>query len=248
MGLFIAAAITCALVLLVWGTQLWRLTPAPERRFVAAAAALTLPMFFVALWGVRLPFTDPLILRFAALVHPDLPLGALRSTAAYLLPKSLEAPLIEEPAKLWPLLLPLFRARLRDVSPVRVGLALGLGFALSEVAGLAVLLSTYPPYRPLPFWAFGGFIIERLLVALFHATFTTLALRRWGRGFGLGVLAAMAAHWAANFPIILMALGVPPLGPRWPMVITAWLGICFAACAVFVARVVADDPTDARRP
>jgi hypothetical protein len=32
------------------------------------------------------------------------------------------------------------------------------------------------------------------------------------------------------------------------MVITAWLGICFAACAVFVARVVADDPTDARRP
>jgi RsiW-degrading membrane proteinase PrsW (M82 family) len=242
MGLFIAAVITCALVLLVWGSQLWRVTPAAERRFVALAGALTLPMFFVALWGVRFPFTDPLILRFAALLHPNLDPSALRGTAAYLLPKSLEAPLVEEPAKLWPLLIPLFRARLRDASPVRVGLSLGLGFALSEVLGLAALLSAYPPYRALPFWAFGGFILERLMVALFHAAFTLLALRRWGRGFAGGVLAAMAAHWAGNFPIILMALDVPALGDRWPAVITAWLGVCFVGSAVFVARAVADDP------
>lgn len=242
MGLFIAAAVASALVVLVWGSQLRRVTPAAERGFLLAAAALTLPAFFVALWGVRLPVTDPLILRFAALLHPDLSPGALRGTAAYLLPKSLEAPLVEEPAKLWPLLVPLFRARLERASPVRVGLALGLGFALSEIAGLAVLLAHHPPYRALPFWAFGGFIVERLLVALFHGAFTVLSLRRWRRGPGAGLLAAMGAHWLANFPIVLMALDLPPLGARWASVVTAWVGVCFVAAAVFVARAVADDP------
>lgn len=242
MGLLIAAAVTFALIVAVWGSQLRRITPEGERRFLLVAAALTLPMFFVALWGVRFPITDPLILRFAAWLHPDLPTSALRSTAAYLLPKSLEAPLVEEPAKLWPLALPFFRARLRHASPVRVALALGLGFALSEVAGLAALLAQHPLYRTLPFWAFRGFIVERLVVTLFHGAFTALALRRWGRRFGAGVLAAMAAHWACNFPIILMALDVPPLGALWPKVITAWIGVCFSALAVFVARAVTDDP------
>lgn len=124
---------------------------------------------------------------------------------------------------------------------MRVGLALGLGFALSEVLGLTVLLWEHPLYRALPFWAFGGFIIERVVVALLHGAFVVMALRRWGRGFGCGVLCAMLAHWAVNFPIILMALDVPPLGPLWPQVITAWLGIYFVAIAVFVSRQVTDD-------
>lgn len=241
MGLYLAAAVACALILAVWGAQLWRLAPPAERGLLLVAAALTLPSFVVALWGVRLPFTDPLLVRFAAHFHPELPPAALRATAAYLLPKSLEAPLVEEPFKLWPLLVPAFRLRLRAASLARVGLALGLGFALSEVVGLAALLGTYPPYRALPFWAFGGFIAERLVVALFHAAFCAMALRRWGARFGAGVALAMAAHWAANFPIILMALDVPPLGALWPQVITAWLGVSFVALAVFVARVAGEE-------
>jgi hypothetical protein len=242
MGLYLAAAVTCALIVFVWGAQLWRLAPPAERAFLLLAAALTLPSFFVALWGVRLPFTDPLLVRFAAHFHPELPPAALRATAAYLLPKSLEAPLVEEPFKLWPLLVPAFRLRLRTASLARVALALGLGFALSEVAGLAVLLGSHPAYRALPFWAFGGFIAERLIVALFHAAFCAMALRRWGRGLAAGLALAMTAHWAANLPIILMALDFPPLGALWPQVITAWLGMYFVALAVFVARVAGEEP------
>lgn len=229
MGIFIAAAISCALVLVVWGAHLRRVAPAAERPFLLLAGALTLPMFFAALWGVRIPLTDPLLVRFAAHFHPGLPLPALKATAAYLLPKSLEAPLVEELAKLWPLALPFFRRRLREAHPARVGFALGLGFALSEVAGLALLIARVPAYRDLPFWMFGGFVGERVVVALFHATFTMLAVRRWGDGFGRGLLAAMAAHWAANFPIVLMALKVPDLGARWPTVISGWLGLGFLA-------------------
>jgi len=236
MGICIAAAITSALVLLLWGGVLRNATQPEQRRFLLVAGALTLPMFFVALWGVRLPFTDALIVRFARLFHPDLPLGQLRATAAYLLPKSLEAPLVEEPAKLWPLLLPMFRARLKDASPLRVGLALGLGFALSEVWGLAALIYQHPPYRTVPFWMFGGFIGERVLVGFLHGAFTSLALRRWGHGFAVGVLAAMAAHWACNFPIVLMALRIPDLGAHWPTVVSLWVAFCFAVAFVAVGR------------
>lgn len=227
MGILVAAAIASVIALLLWGTLARSASPQEHRRFLLVAGLLTLPMFAVALWGLRLPFTDPLIVRFARLFHPDLPLAQLRATAAYLLPKSLEAPLVEEPAKLWPLLIPMFRARLAGSNPVRVGLALGLGFALSEVWGLAAILYQYPPYRGLPFWMFGGFIGERVIVALLHGAFTSLALRRWGDRFAMGVLAAMAAHWACNFPIVLMALDVPPLGALWPSVISGWLALCF---------------------
>ncbi len=242
MGIYIAAAITSALVLLLWGGLIRNATPPAQRRFLLVAGALTLPMFAVALWGVRLPFTDALIVRLARLFHPDLPLAQLRATAAYLLPKSLEAPLVEEPAKLWPLLLPMFRARLKDTNLVRVGLALGLGFGLSEVWGLAALIHQHPPYRSLPFWMFGGFIGERVLVGFLHGAFTSFALRRWDNGFAVGVLAAMAAHWACNFPIVLMALRIPDLGAYWPTVASLWVAFCFAAAFVVVGRELDKQP------
>lgn len=240
MGIYIAAAIASAIALVSWGALVRNGSAPEQRRFLLVAGALTLPMFFVALWGVRLPFTDPLILRFARWVHPDLPLGSLRATAAYLLPKSLEAPLVEEPAKLWPLLIPAFAARVKGADPVRVGLALGLGFAVSEVWGLAVLLHAYPPYRELPFWMFSGFIGERVLVGLLHGVFASRALRRWDNGFAAGVLVAMAAHWACNFPIVLSALNLPPLGALWPAVLSAWVALCFVVGLVTVQGELAE--------
>ena len=83
-----------------------------------------------------------------------------------------------------------------------------LGFGIGEIWFLAHALIKSPSYPDLPFWMFGGFMIERLAVCFLHGAFLVppfYALAA-GRSFLLGGLAGMVLHFLLNFPIYLASI------------------------------------------
>ena len=76
----------------------------------------------------------------------------------------------------------------------------------------------------LPFYQFGGYVVERLMVCVFHAAFVSMTLWRLRRRFALGLAGAMALHWLGNFPILLMAWNVGGMGKTfWALAVQCWL-------------------------
>lgn len=241
MGIWVAAALTTIAAVLVVGATLARLTRdrRGSRVFLAVAAALTLPACAAALFWLREPLLHRAWLELARLAHPTLDDGALKKTLLYSFVRMLDAPLGEEPAKLWPLLLPWFRRELGRHEPVRVAMALGLGFGVGEIWVVAWLSAKSPAITALPFWAFGGFLVERLLVCFMHGAFTAAALRRWGNGFLRGFLLAAALHFAGNFPIFFRIVGVPSLSPAgWSQVLSLWVVVYALAMLAFLSRLL----------
>lgn len=200
MGIIIAALITALLCLGVYGTVLWVIAPRDERLLLLLFLLLQLPVSVATFYLVRRPLDG--------LIH-----GLLGDAGIYRWVTTLYAPLTEEPAKLWPLLLlPLARRVGRD-NAVRVGVALGLGFGLGEIALVAKFVLDAPQFAGLPWYSFGGFINERFMVCLAHGGFTTMAIcgwRRWRIGLPGGLLIAMSLHFLANIAIPLVR--VSPLG------------------------------------
>lgn len=210
--------ITCALSASIFGATLWRITPANERRWVMLCVIAQLPMSWLMFHAVRLPLDAWL----AKMLGEGQPLAWLRT--AY-------APLTEEPAKLWPLLLPVIARLVTRASVGRFALALGLGFALGEILTVAGLISArQPAVAALPWWQLGGFITERFVTCATHGAMTSLALFVWRKHMGLipGLLLAMSAHYVANFPITAGQRGW--FGPNPQVVQTVlslWVTVCF---------------------
>lgn len=202
--MIVAAIITFALAAIIGGAVLWRLTPPADRCWVGGCLVATLPMSWLMYHGVRLPLDGWLK---AALTEGE--------TLAWL--RTAYAPLTEEPAKLWPLLLPFFRRSLTRDNLGRVALALGLGFALGEMLTVAnLVIVRQPAVAALPWWQLGGYISERLFSCAIHPAMTALCLWSWrkGRGLALGLLAAMLAHFLCNFPITAAQRGWFGLSPQ----------------------------------
>lgn len=146
------------------------------------------------------------------------------------------APLTEEPAKLWPLLLPVVARLVTRESIGRFALALGLGFALGEIVTVAGLVSArQPAVAALPWWQLGGFITERFMTCAIHGAMTSLALLAWRQriGFIPGLLLAMCAHYMANFPITAAQRGWVGSNPQVVQTLLfLWVMGCFLlACA-----------------
>src|SRR5689334_21378340 len=106
MGIIIAAIITVLLSLGVYGTALWVIAPRDERLLLALLLALELPMSVGTYYLVRL--------RLDGLIH-----RLLGDAGVYRWLTTLYAPLTEEPAKLWPLLIPLISRRIGREDAVR---------------------------------------------------------------------------------------------------------------------------------
>src|SRR5262249_34695729 len=153
-----------------------------------------LPMAAVSFYLVRLPLDHWLVGTLGA--------GSLAHTVW----GTLKAPLTEEPAKLWLLLAPWFRSRLRDENVPRLGLAIGLGFGVGEAWVVALLFSSDPRVSGLPWFEFGslsGYVVERIMGCVLHGAFTATALHFIRRAPGRAVLLAMGLHFLGNFPIFL---------------------------------------------
>lgn len=224
-GIYIAAILTGLLAVAIFGTLIYKL-PRPANGWLLLAAVLVcVPLQPLAFYLVRLPLDHWLA-------------GWLtRKSMAYQWLASLYAPLTEEPAKLLVLLIP---AILRDVRPenfARYALAIGLGFALGEMGFIAERVSHQPALAALPFYQLGGYVTERLMTCVFHSAFVAISLSRLRHRLWLGLGLAMAAHWAANFPLSLMAWNVGGLGrTTWEVIVGLWLLALFIGATVLLIR------------
>ena len=230
-GIFIAAAVTTLLSLALIGGVLFLLSPSTERKRLALVVALQLPMCALAFFLVRLPVKQAIEM----VVDPAAP--------AYVVASTLYAPLTEEPAKLWLLLLPWFRRMLTRQSAPRLGIATGLGFGIGEMWFIAGLVAQDPRIAALPWHELGGFINERLMVCFMHGVFTTTVLRAIPLGpvrGCLGFIGAVALHFFGNLPISLAAIDAGGLGrQKWQLVLVLWVQGFFAATAIlFVGYVM----------
>lgn len=211
-GIYLAALLTTALAAGGFGVLVSRLPHPASGRLLWLAALIALPLQPLAFYFVRLPIDHWLLGHLGP------------KSASYVWLTSLYAPLTEEPAKLVPLLIP---AILRDIRPsnfARYALAIGVSFAIGEMWFIAERIARQPTLAATPFYAFSGYGSERLMTCVIHSACVALALNRLHRRFVFGFVLAAAAHWAVNFPILLMARNVGGIGrTAWTILVQLWL-------------------------
>ncbi len=215
-GIYIAAILTTAIALALFGTIIWRLKSLAETRWLLLAFLIVLPLQPAAFYFVRVPLDHWLTAM----------LGSKSIALQWLV--TFYAPVTEELAKLVPLLVLAIRRDIRPENFGRYALTIGLGFAIGEMWFLAEVISRVPAFATTPFYLFGGYLGERLMVCLLHGAFTGVAL--WGlrRNFALGVAGAMMLHWLGNFPIFLMARNAFGMGAGfWAAAVQFWIIIYF---------------------
>lgn len=219
-GLATAASIAALLSVAVYGGALAWWAPRRETALLAAAILLALPLAPLTYHLVRAPLDSAAATVFSA--------GAM----TWLRP--LYAPLTEEPAKLLPLLLlPWLAPRTTGANAARVGMALGLGFGIGEIALVATLIQAAPGVAAAPWPSLMGFISERYMVCLVHGAFTATALTLWRdrpKSLALGLAAAMALHLLANLPVALAPVLIGDPATR-AAVMGLWL-IAFWSAAI----------------
>lgn len=224
--IYIAAAITSALSLSVIGGLLFSRAPKQDRSCLGILLLVMLPMNALAFYSVRMPL-DGLLSSV---------LG--KQNAVNDLIRTLYAPITEEPAKLWPLLIPLFYHRMKSVPVHRLALAIGLGFGVGEAWTVAGLFSQSPETAKYPWYLFGGYMTERMMVCVMHAAFTVsaLVLMLKHNQIVLGLLACILLHFLGNFPVFLAGKNAFGLGPRaWQVIMQLWVLVYFLLMGSFLA-------------
>ncbi len=206
---YIAAAITAAVSLAVWGLMFGFM--ARQHRRLWWMALLTLPLsFIVNVWVKRPAFF------WVAGVAGLSPVVARTSPLWFILFAHLLAPLTEEAVKILPLAARDWSAPLRDRgAALWAGMYLGAGFGLGEIWYLAWTIAAIPLYADFPFWQYTGFLNERVLTVYAHAVMTAVAVTglaaamrgvRWAGV--LGFAAAVGLHSLTNVTALLFQLGL----------------------------------------
>jgi hypothetical protein len=225
--IYVTAIATTALAVAIFGTVIRKLRLPANPRLLWLAALIVLPMEPLSFYLVRVPLDHWL----TAL------LGSGSPTLRWL--STFYAPLTEEPAKLLPLLIPAIRRDINAGNFSRYALAIGLGFAIGEMGFIAQVIASNPKFAGVPFYFFGGYLSERLMVCLFHSAFVGVALWQLRKRFLLGVAGAMALHWLGNFPIFLMASNAFALGPTfWAVAVQVWIIACFVGALALLSFLV----------
>jgi hypothetical protein len=211
-GIYGAAIVTAAIAVAIFGTMVTRMRLPANPRLLLLAFLIVLPLEPASFYFVRVPL-DHLLTAL---------LGSNSLTLHWL--TTFYAPLTEEPAKLVPLLVPAIRRDISRANFARYALAIGLGFAIGEMWFIAEIIARNPKFAGMPFYLFGGYLSERLMVCLFHSAFVGVALACLRKRFWLGVAGAMALHWLGNFPIFLMSSNAFGMGPTfWAVAVQVWI-------------------------
>ncbi len=218
--IYIAALIPTLLILSVVGGILLYRSPKNERPLLGLSFLLELPMFFVCTYLIRNPLNH--------LTESLIPL----SSPGGLFLRSFQAPIFEELSKLWLVLLLVSMRRMHRDNAIRIGMAIGTAFGLSEIWGLAFHIAQDASLAGRPFYYFGGFIQERAMVAPLHGIFLVATTRQIGRGrsaLALGLLTEFLLHYFLNFPIFLAMLDIGHLGRAgWQIVLLMYVNIYWA--------------------
>jgi hypothetical protein len=223
-GIYLAAILTTAIAVAVFGRFIHKLRLPANERLLWLAAALVLPLQPLVFFYVRVPLDQWLVAHLGS------------TSTAYRWLVTFYAPLTEEAAKLVPLLIPAICRDIRRENFVRYALAIGVGFAIGEMWFVAERLARIPAFAGTPFYQFGGYLSERLMVYVFHTAFTSVALWQLRRRFVLGFCAAVTLHWLANFPLSLMAWNVGGWGKSfWMVAVQCWLVVYFVGAMLLLS-------------
>ncbi|MFO0940499.1 MAG: PrsW family glutamic-type intramembrane protease [Pirellulales bacterium] len=226
--IYITALFTSILGLGAFGSILWQVTPTDSRKRIFAVLALGMLMSPAAFYWVRTPL---LLNPLKDWIESNGQLGGWHQAMADAVSLTF-APLTEEPTKLLPwvvLLLAGVRLSPTKKMVVPIALAAGVGFAVGEIWLIAKMIATAdkPEFRQLPWYAFGGFIAERLETCFTHSLFafpTVVLARRSWRHAVLGLLLGMLLHYLGNAPIVMMKRDFPPLGAgAWSVILQLWV-------------------------
>lgn len=202
------AVITFVLSAALWGWMLW-LYSGRTTRFIWLMP-LGLPLSALVNLAVKAPLGAAVGEAFG--VEPG---RGLDTPVWFLVFLFMLAPVFEELAKVLPALLPRARAGIANASDALwTGMALGIGFGLGEVVYLAWQVAAAGAYTEYPWYAFTGFLGERLLVVFMHGMMTGV-LFFVGRRVNLllGYLAAVGLHALLNSGAMLYQLAWLPAGP-----------------------------------
>ncbi|HCE44067.1 MAG TPA: hypothetical protein DET40_11010 [Lentisphaeria bacterium] len=224
--IYIAATIATALSLSVIGFLLFHRAPKEDKLLLGILIIIMLPMNALAFHAVRIPLDSFLS-------------GILsQNQGLYHFIRTLYAPLTEEPAKLWPLLIPWIYRRINRKNLVMVAIAIGLGFGIGEAWNIAVLLSKNAEIAKYPWYMLGGYIGERAMVCVMHAAFTVTALYFIviRKSIVKGLLLCMALHFIGNFPIYLAGNNLFGLGKTaWMIILNIWVLVYFLSMGGLLA-------------
>ena len=226
MGILIAAAITSLVAILAVGYLIRRISTPADYGALLLGFLYAVPAQPVAFYYIRLPLHE--------LLNGWIGAGALLTAITLFY-----APLTEEPAKWLALGVPSLRKTLRPQNAVAIALAVGLGFGVGEIWFLAARLYPSPQIAALPFWAFTGFLGERLMVCFIHGALIALFFKRYAenRSILFPALLGIALHFALNFPIYLSSINLGGFGAEtWGILIALYLAAMTLALLIFVNR------------
>ena len=91
-------------------------------------------------------------------------------------------------------------------SALWVGFVLGVSFGLGEAIYLAYMFAQSGLYDSLPWYAFTGYMSERLYLCFAHGVLTAVlvtGLQRRGRFILSGILSALGLHLLLNAPTVM---------------------------------------------
>jgi RsiW-degrading membrane proteinase PrsW (M82 family) len=226
MGILIAAIITTVLAIVLIGLLIRKLSPTAPRWLLILAFLSALPAQPVAFYFIRQPLHE--------LLTQWLPAGALLTAISLFY-----APVIEEPAKWFSLVLPSLRRKLTPENAVAIALTIGLGFGIGELWFIAERLSHSPLLASYPFYYFNGFLTERLMVCFLHGAFIALFFKHYaeGRAVWPAALLGVALHFALNFPIYFSQINLFGLGQNiWAQLLVIYIALFTLAMFAFVQR------------
>ena len=242
--LYIAAAVTSLVAICIFGALVRQLSSSRYCWKLLYLGCLGLPLSPLAYFVVRLPLLNIIEPRLlgATQENPDGTVSTVVRDGIRLL----YAPLTEEPIKLLPWIALLTFGVLRKPSRkqlVPVALAIGVSFAIGEFWLVAYLIAAKPDpaLTQLPWYAFGGYMSERLMTCFSHTLFVlpTIWLYRRSRSlaaFGLAI--GMILHYLGNAPIVLIhhqAFGLSTA--VWSVIVQVWFLIIVAISLVTLVGV-----------
>ena len=195
--IYIMAVITVAVSLTLWGGLIYLFTGHQNRYFWLLL--LGLPLSTIA----NLLIKPQTIIIVGQTFHVKPGLG-LAAPVWFLAFKVLIAPLVEEALKIMPLLLkPAWRMVANRASALWIGFMLGVSFGLGEAGFIAYAVAHNDVYDSLPWYAFTGFLNERIMACFAQGVITAvlvIGIQRRGRYILNGFLTALGLHLFLNAP------------------------------------------------
>ncbi len=197
--IYIMLAPTLLVSMLLWGVLIYLFTRHEKRYFWLMIPGLPLS----ALANLLIKRQAIIAVGSAAHVQPGLGLAA---PAWFLAFQVVLTPLVEETVKVVPLLLPQAHKMLTSqTSALWVGFAQGVSFGLGEAIFIAYAVQQSGNYAGLPWYAFTGFLNERISTCFAHGVMTAVlvtGLQRGGSHVIYGYLAALGLHLFLNGPTV----------------------------------------------